>query len=204
MRRHGKLYPQICAWDNIVAAFYLARRNKRRMPAVLNFERDLENNMRVIQASLIDKTFHTAKYLTRTVHEPKRRTIYILPFYPDRISSNAFFMFQKPAKNCHCAGRDGFVFFPCGLVLTSFCDEGAPGRTCVQATCNFRRKNTMPYENTKKFPLGKAFRLSCYPAQERRDHFWGGRAECCPGSNGAYAILWPQGLSRSTPLRGVP
>ena len=96
MRRHGNLYPQITSFGNIVAAYHLARRGKRHMPAVQAFERAPESNLRAIQSSLTEKTFCTSHYLTRTIYEPKKRTIYILRFAPDRIVQHALMRIVAP------------------------------------------------------------------------------------------------------------
>ncbi len=34
---------------------------------------------------LVTGQYRTAKYKTKLIYEPKQRTIFILPFYPDRI-----------------------------------------------------------------------------------------------------------------------
>jgi retron-type reverse transcriptase len=96
MRRHGNLYPQICKFGNIVAAYHIARRGKRHMPAVAEFDRAAESNLRAIQNSLLEKTFRTSSYSTRTIYEPKERNIFILHFAPDRIVQHALMRVIAP------------------------------------------------------------------------------------------------------------
>lgn len=96
MRRHGNLYPLITAPGNLIAAYHLARRGKRHMPAVRAFERDAGANLRAIRQSLLDKTFTTSPYKSRVIYEPKERTIYILNFSPDRIVQHAVMRIVAP------------------------------------------------------------------------------------------------------------
>jgi retron-type reverse transcriptase len=44
----------------------------------------------------MDKTFTTSRYQTKTIVEPKIRTIYILPFFPDRIVQHALMSVIEP------------------------------------------------------------------------------------------------------------
>lgn len=75
--------------DNLRLAYRNARRGKGWLYAVKNFERNAEENLLTIQRSLIEKTFYTSSYKTKTITEPKVREIYILPFAPDRIVQHA-------------------------------------------------------------------------------------------------------------------
>ena len=59
------------------------------MQSIIKFEQNREENLERIRQSLLDKTFTTSRYNEKTVFEPKKRTIYILPFSPDRIVQHA-------------------------------------------------------------------------------------------------------------------
>jgi RNA-directed DNA polymerase len=89
MKRHGNLFEQIADPANIHRAYCKARRGRRWQNTVKTFERNLDQNLDRIRDSLIDKTFKTSNYREKIIHEPKTRTIYILPFYPDRIVQHA-------------------------------------------------------------------------------------------------------------------
>jgi len=89
MKRHGNLFPYIVDFDNIKRAVRKARLGKSTKNNVRLFDRNIDDNIRKIQQALIDKTFTTSKYQTKTIYEPKVRTIYILPFNPDRIVQHA-------------------------------------------------------------------------------------------------------------------
>lgn len=49
-----------------------------------------------IQESLINKSYRTSPYKTKEVFEPKKRTIYKLPYYPDRIVHHAIMQVIQP------------------------------------------------------------------------------------------------------------
>ena len=96
MKRHGNLFEQIITTENIFEAYRKARRGRGWQDTIKNFDKDLNGNLRDIQQSLIDKTFTTSEYRTRVIHEPKERTIYILPFAPDRIVQHALMSIVAP------------------------------------------------------------------------------------------------------------
>ena len=89
MKRHGKLFDKITDGENIALAYLQARKGKPRLRGVIKFDQNRERNLELIRQSLLDKTFTTSRYHEKTVFEPKKRTIYILPFSPDRIVQHA-------------------------------------------------------------------------------------------------------------------
>lgn len=89
VKRYGNLWPKVITKENIRLSYEQAKLGKGKKRNVRLFNRDLENNLEKVRQSLVNKTFTTAHYSTKTVFEPKRRTIYILPFNPDRIVQHA-------------------------------------------------------------------------------------------------------------------
>lgn len=89
MKRHGNLWEKITSEENITLAYLKAKKHKSQFRAVKKFELNEENNLKRIRASLINKTFTTAKYFEKQIYEPKKRIIYVLPFTPDRIVQHA-------------------------------------------------------------------------------------------------------------------
>lgn len=51
---------------------------------------------RIRRESLINGTYKTSGYRQKKIYEPKERTIYILPFYPDRIVHHAIMNILEP------------------------------------------------------------------------------------------------------------
>ena len=96
MRRHGNLFQEIVKIENIYLAYRKARKGKRWQRKVQAFEKNLDDNIKNIRQSLINKTFHTSEYRMKMIHEPKEREIFILPFAPDRIVQHALMNIIEP------------------------------------------------------------------------------------------------------------
>ncbi len=88
MKRIGNLYDRIYALDNLYLAYDKAKSGKSKTYGVIHFEKGLEDNMLQIQAELKDETYRTSEYDIFTIHDPKEREIYRLPFR-DRIVQHA-------------------------------------------------------------------------------------------------------------------
>lgn len=96
MKRHGNLFGQITDIENIKIAVRKAKRGKSLKHNVKKFMAHYENNVEEIRELLIGKKFHTSPYQTKMIYEPKKRTIYILPFNPDRIVQHAVMNVLEP------------------------------------------------------------------------------------------------------------
>lgn len=95
MKRIGNLYSSICEADNLYLAYEKARKGKAATYGVLLFEKSLEANMATIQQELIAGTYNTSEYSVFTVHDPKERTVYRLPFC-DRVVHHAIMNILEP------------------------------------------------------------------------------------------------------------
>lgn len=96
MKRHGNLYKEITSFENLYVAYKKARKGKGWQRVVQSFEVDIDGNLECLQTSLLNKSFRTSEYRTKTIYEPKQRTIFILPFYPDRIVQHALMQVVSP------------------------------------------------------------------------------------------------------------
>jgi len=121
MRRHGDLWKLVTSPENIDLAYRRARKQKTWQRTVQNVDANKDAVLADIRESLLDRTFTTSNYRQKNVYEPKKRTIYILPFTPDRIVQHALMsvvapiwdnMFDsgshacRPGKGQHSASRD--------------------------------------------------------------------------------------------------
>lgn len=95
IKRHGNLYPQIYDFENLVAAYKEARKGKRFRREVLEFTRNLEENLITIQNELIWRTYRVGRYREFFVCEPKKRLIMALPFR-DRVVQWAIYRVLNP------------------------------------------------------------------------------------------------------------
>lgn len=86
MKRYGEIYGDVCDIDNLIYAHKQARRNKTFYNEVKMVDMNTEHYLSKIQQDLIDKTYKTSEYNIFTkIDKGKERTIYKLPYYPDRI-----------------------------------------------------------------------------------------------------------------------
>ena len=88
MKTYRNLYPQIATFQNLLQAFYKARKGKRGKIGVAAFEYDLERELLRLERELQDETWRPGGYTSFYVTEPKRRKISAAPFR-DRVIHHA-------------------------------------------------------------------------------------------------------------------
>lgn len=96
MKKYGNLFNKIVDIDNLYLAYRKARKGKEWQHTVQDFEKNLDDNLKIIQSMLINKTYKTSKYTTKVIYEPKQRIIYKVPFAPDRIIQHAVMNVLEP------------------------------------------------------------------------------------------------------------
>lgn len=88
MKRHGNLWPQVIAFENLLAAARQAQKGKRFRDNVLSFNYHLEQSLQQLQTELVHQTYVPGPYRTFQVMEPKPRMISAAP-YRDRVVHHA-------------------------------------------------------------------------------------------------------------------
>lgn len=96
MKRYGNLYSKIIARENLELAFDKAKKGKSWQTVVKTAEANRDALLDKLEQDLKSKTYTTSRYRTKVIFEPKQRTIYILPFYPDRIVQHALMNVLEP------------------------------------------------------------------------------------------------------------
>jgi retron-type reverse transcriptase len=98
MKRIGFLYEKIYSFENLLIAYENAKRNKKHYKQVQEFEKEnVEQKLLELQQLLINQQYKTSQYRTfNIVERGKERTIYSLPFYPDRIVHHAIVQVLAP------------------------------------------------------------------------------------------------------------
>lgn len=89
MKRHNNLFEKIISFDNLVEADEKARKGKTNSYGVKVHDKNRYNNLMSLHEDLDNGNYHTSEYSIFTIHEPKEREIYRLPYYPDRIVHHA-------------------------------------------------------------------------------------------------------------------
>lgn len=96
MKRIDNLYEEITSIHNLEVADMLARKRKRNKKEIIAHDANKEANILNLHRALIGKTYRTSDYSTFQVHDPKTRTVYKLPYYPDRIVHHAIMVVMEP------------------------------------------------------------------------------------------------------------
>ena len=96
MKRYGDFFTKIVDMENLQEAYHKASKGKHWQRNVRTYDADPIPWLMKLKESLEQETFHTASYTTKQIYEPKERTIYILPFYPDRIVHHAVMNVLEP------------------------------------------------------------------------------------------------------------
>jgi RNA-directed DNA polymerase len=102
MKRHGNLWDKITSLDNIKLAHAVARRGKAFYTEVKMVDADVEKYAKEVQTMLLNKTFTTSPYEVEDRFDGRKmRTIYKLPYYPDRIVQHAMLNIVGPDTGQH-------------------------------------------------------------------------------------------------------
>lgn len=97
MKRSGRLYDRVCALENVRLAHRKARRGKGHYREVRQINAAPDEPLRRIARMLAQKAFKTSDYTVfERVECGKRREIYKLPYYPDRIVHHCIMNVLEP------------------------------------------------------------------------------------------------------------
>lgn len=96
MKRIKDLYERIISIDNLYLADSIARKGKLKQPGVIEHDINKNANLASLHEALKNRKYKTSPYTVFTIHEPKEREIYRLPFYPDRIVHHAIMNVLEP------------------------------------------------------------------------------------------------------------
>ena len=118
MKTYKNLYPQICDFATLYAAYRRARCGKRDRVAVASFEFDLERNLLQLQDELRAHAYAPGGYTNFYIHEPKRRLVSAAPFRgklsPTLTFTEGFLLSAYspafPATGCFSGTKNRFAF----------------------------------------------------------------------------------------------
>lgn len=96
MKRYDNLFERIISIDNLMVADEMARKGKTNSYGVKVHDRNREKNIVELHERLKNEDYHTSQYSVFTIHEPKEREIFRLPYYPDRIVHHAIMNIVEP------------------------------------------------------------------------------------------------------------
>ena len=88
MKTYVHLFDKLCSNDNLLLAFLNAKKGKSEKRYVLDFEKNLENNLSALQWELLTHTYQPKPLTIFTVRDPKSRKISASAFR-DRVVHHA-------------------------------------------------------------------------------------------------------------------
>lgn len=89
MKRLGNVFDSVASPENLELAFRKACRGKGWQNKVKHVKKHAPRLLKLLHEQLTKGTYRVSQYHTKTIYEPKRRLIHILPLYPDRIVQHA-------------------------------------------------------------------------------------------------------------------
>lgn len=95
MKRYGRLWPDVVAFDNLLLAYRKARKGKRQRDEVARFSLNLEHELLGLQKVLSDGNYQPGDYRHFTIYERKPRLISAAPFR-DRVVHHALMNVVEP------------------------------------------------------------------------------------------------------------
>lgn len=92
MKRHANLFDSIISIENLQRADNNAQVGKYASYGVIQHNKNREQNILQLHESLKNGSYKTSQYDIFKIYEPKERTVYRLPYYPDRIVHHAIML----------------------------------------------------------------------------------------------------------------
>ncbi len=95
MITYNKLYEKLCSTENLTLAFNKAKKGKSKKEYVINFEYNLESNLKELRNELINKTYSPNPLKKFMIKDPKTRTIHA-SIFRDRIVHHVIVNLLEP------------------------------------------------------------------------------------------------------------
>ena len=95
MITYTNIYEKICSFDNLFLAYTKARKGKAKKFYVLEFEKDIQRNILLLQGELIKQTYQPKPLKGFIIRDPKTRKIHASAFV-DRIVHHAIINILEP------------------------------------------------------------------------------------------------------------
>ncbi len=95
MRRINNLYQQACSFENLLCAFYKAKKGSGNSPESARFGFRLEAAVFELQDLLLRNVYQPSPYRYFTISDPKKREIAVAPFI-DRVVHHAVVNIMEP------------------------------------------------------------------------------------------------------------
>jgi len=98
MKTYNNLYVEVCSLRNLELAYRKARKRKSKKPYVIEFEKNLQQELKDLKRELESLTYKPRSLKRFIVRDPKTRTIQEL-----KIHDHTCLIFNNTAEFFHCA-----------------------------------------------------------------------------------------------------
>ena len=95
MKRLGRIWPQVISFDNLLRAYFKARKGKQAASSVADFTLNLEKELLSLQQELTSFSYRPGPSRLFTIYERKKRQIAAAPFR-DRVVHHAIINIIEP------------------------------------------------------------------------------------------------------------
>ncbi len=95
MKKYKNLYQELCSKENIALAFRKARKRKSQKPYVIEFENNLDENLKTLRGELLSERYKPRPLRTFVIRDPKVRKIR-KSYFVDRIVHHAICNILNP------------------------------------------------------------------------------------------------------------
>lgn len=95
MKRKGNLIPEIACFDNLLLAYYKAKRGKEDKPEIIEYAKKLNENLKLLQTQIKIGNVILGNYYYFTIYDPKERLICAASF-PERVLHHAIMNICHP------------------------------------------------------------------------------------------------------------
>jgi len=137
-KNYKNLFHKIIIEKNLLIAFHDASIRKRFKSTILNFEKNLAENILNIRKNLLNKTYKHGRYRHFRLFDPKEREISAAPFQ-DRVIHHAICQIMEP-------------IFDKKFIFNSFaCRKTKGSHKAVNQLQKLLRKNIREKDKTKPF-----------------------------------------------------
>ncbi len=146
VKRKGHFMEKLCTIDNINLADDNARMNKVKSKRYIKrHDRNREYENEKLRRQLESLEYMTSPYHDFQIFEPKQRTIYKLPYYPDRIAHHAIMNVAKE-------------YWTAGFIKTTYsCIEGRGIHACMIDVTTLLKKDAKGTKYCLKLDIRKFY-----------------------------------------------
>jgi len=103
MKRKGNLIQEIASFDNLLLAYYKAKKGKEQKPEIIEYAKNINENLKLLKSQIETGDISVGNYHYFTIYDPKERLICAASF-SERVLHHAIM------NVCHCYFEKYLIF----------------------------------------------------------------------------------------------